>query len=271
MNEKLIVDVGMHVGTDTDYYLERGFQVAAVEANPVLAERGRERFRDAIKDHRLTIFNVAIAPYQGEIDFYLNEKFDDWGTTEATFVKRYELMGGKSRAVKVPCTTFARILEQTGVPYYLKIDIEGADVQCLKDLIPMAERPKYTSIEASVYSLEESFTALAYLWVLGYRQFKIVNQARHYPIRYADPLRKGEFVEHRFDAPSSSGPFGEETPGPWLSVEQTFLKFRRILREQRYFGANGLLYRTIVHRVYERLKREPVGWYEFHARLGEGA
>lgn len=268
MNEKLIIDVGMHVGTDTDYYLKRGFQVASVEANPVLADRARERFRDAIADQRLTIFNVAIAPYEGEIDFYLNEKFDDWGTTETTFVKRYEQMGGKSRAVKVPCTTFAKILEQTGVPYYLKIDIEGADTQCLRDLIPMAERPKYTSIEASVYSWDESVTALAYLWVLGYRRFKIVNQACHRPIRYPDPSRPGEFVEHRFDAPSSSGPFAEDTPGPWLSLEQTFLKFRRILREQRYFGANGRFYGTILHRVYQRLKREPVGWYDFHAKLG---
>ena len=45
MIEDLIYDVGMHDGDDTAYYLDKGFQVVAVEANPVLVQSGRERFR----------------------------------------------------------------------------------------------------------------------------------------------------------------------------------------------------------------------------------
>ena len=37
----LIYDVGMHNGSDTAYYLHKGFRVLAIEANPVLAKQGR--------------------------------------------------------------------------------------------------------------------------------------------------------------------------------------------------------------------------------------
>jgi hypothetical protein len=36
------------------------------------------------------------------------------------------------------------------MPYYLKIDIEGADLLCLKALEKFEEKPKYISIEAGV-------------------------------------------------------------------------------------------------------------------------
>jgi FkbM family methyltransferase len=73
VNESLIFDVGMHTGQDTDFYLKKGFDVVAVEANPALVEGARERFRDAIACGRLVIHEVAIADREGETDFYVND------------------------------------------------------------------------------------------------------------------------------------------------------------------------------------------------------
>ena len=42
----------MHVAKDTDFYLAKGFRVAAVEANPELARAGSERLASAIRDGR---------------------------------------------------------------------------------------------------------------------------------------------------------------------------------------------------------------------------
>jgi hypothetical protein len=44
----LIYDLGMNNGDDTDYYLKRGFEVVAVEANPALCQVARDRFAEAI-------------------------------------------------------------------------------------------------------------------------------------------------------------------------------------------------------------------------------
>lgn len=36
----LVIDVGMHNGDDTAYYLHRGYRVVAIEANPAWVVRG---------------------------------------------------------------------------------------------------------------------------------------------------------------------------------------------------------------------------------------
>jgi len=85
MNESLIFDVGMHTGEDTEFYLKKGFEVVAIEANPELVKHARSRFRDALSNKKLTLYDVAVADYEGEIDFYINSQHDDWGTISKDF------------------------------------------------------------------------------------------------------------------------------------------------------------------------------------------
>jgi FkbM family methyltransferase len=268
MSQRLIVDVGMHTGRDTAFYLQKGFRVAAVEANPALAAAGRESFRSEIECGRLAIHEVAIADRVGEISFYLNDAHSDWGTISESFAKRNENLGTKNTPVTVPCTTFDTILRQYPTPYYIKIDIEGADLLCLQALRQFPERPRFVSLESGLKSFEETFGELSLLWELGYRRFKIVNQALNDRVRCPNPPLEGDFVDARFDG-ECSGPFGEEAPGRWMGIEQTFVDYRKLLKEQRLFGAGGRYHATALHRWYERICREPVGWYDIHARLGE--
>jgi FkbM family methyltransferase len=265
MNKSLIIDVGMHIGRDTEFYLKKGFNVIAIEANPILVNQAYSLFKEEILNNRLIIFDIAIAEYDGEIDFYVNNTHDDWGTTSKEFAMRNERFSTVNSLIKVKCTPFQKILKQIEMPYYIKIDIEGADILCLKALMEFEERPKYISIEAGLTSFEETFSELSLLWNLGYRKFKIVNQAINAGIQCINPSLEGNFVDYQFDG-TCSGPFGEEAPGKWMSIEETFIKYRRLLVEQKYFGADGKLYNTFLHKIYEKLKREPAGWYDFHAK-----
>ena len=58
---RLVYDVGMHRGEDTEFYLRRGFDVIGIEANPQLVEMLREKFRSEIRTGRVTIIGKAIA------------------------------------------------------------------------------------------------------------------------------------------------------------------------------------------------------------------
>ena len=269
MDSSLIIDVGMHVGRDTDFYLQKGFRVVAVEAHPDLAARGRERFSREIADGRLTIHEVAIAEHEGEVTFYVNSRQDDWGTISPAFAARNEEMGTTNRAITVPSTPFQTILREHGIPYYLKVDIEGADLLCLRALADFESRPRYVSIESGLTSFEETFEELSLLWSLGYRTFKIVDQAQNEHVRCPNPPFEGQFVDYRFDA-TSSGPFGEEAPGTWMRVEETIDRYRRLLTEQKYFGGTGKLNTPLIRKPYEILTGRRVGWYDIHARLGDG-
>lgn len=224
MQDRLIIDVGMHSGKDTEFYLRKGFDVVAIEANPALVQRARSRLGEYLSEGRLRIYEVAIADYEGEIDFFVNRQHDDWGTISTAFAARNERKGTKNSVIRVECTTFQTILMKCGVPYYLKIDVEGVDTKCLRALMALRERPKYVSIEAGLTSLRETFTELSLLWKLGYRHFKIVNQRLNSTVRCPSPPLEGDFVDYRFDG-TCSGPFGEEAPGEWMSPAETFIKY----------------------------------------------
>lgn len=267
-NERLIIDVGMHIGRDTEFYLKKGFDVIAIEANPTLVEHARSHFSDYLANGRLIIYDVAIAGYTGEIDFYINDNHDDWGTISKEFAQRNERFNTTNSLIKVPCTTFQNILSNHEIPHYLKIDIEGADTLCLEALTNFEDKPKYISIEAGLTSSEETLNELSMLWNLGYKRFKIVNQALHSCVKCPNPPLEGVFIDYHFNG-TCSGLFGKETPGEWMSIKETHKKYRWILAEQKYFGADGEYYKTAFHKIYEALKGAPAGWYDFHAKYGD--
>jgi hypothetical protein len=43
-NRNLVYDVGMNNGDDTAHYLECGYRVVAIEADPLLVRNARQRF-----------------------------------------------------------------------------------------------------------------------------------------------------------------------------------------------------------------------------------
>jgi FkbM family methyltransferase len=66
----LVIDVGMCDGTDTEYYLKKGFKVVAIEADPILCETAGKYFANEIRNGSLVILNVAIAENEGRIRFW---------------------------------------------------------------------------------------------------------------------------------------------------------------------------------------------------------
>jgi FkbM family methyltransferase len=273
MQQDLIYDLGMHEGLDTEFYLAKGFRVVAVEANPELAEAARRKFAAAIRDRRLTIVESAIASRAGTVPFYRNTANSEWGTIDAGFVARNERFGAASEVVDVPAITFAELLAQHGVPYYAKIDIEGADNLCIAAIEQAQDRPRYVSFETAGPSrFQETFLALASLVRSGYRSFQLANQGRLRGIRLPEPAREGQYVDHRFRT-GSSGPFGAELASRWLPLDALLQRYLPILRAEDRWSVNGRGRPWLVklrHRC-ERLRLVPaLGWYDLHARRDGG-
>jgi FkbM family methyltransferase len=274
--DKLVYDVGMHQGEDTEFYLSRGCYVIGVEANPELVGPLREKFRAEIASGRLTVVDKAVAREPGKVQFAINRRLAAWGSISPTFIDRNAALGDEVERVEVDAVRFDDILREHGMPYYLKIDIEGMDMLCVEALHGFSERPRYLSIESAVTSgmaeTESAFGELALLWALGYRGFKYVDQAslpklngtlldlEGLPVRYQDRF---------FD----SGPFGEETPGEWQTLDVALKQARRLVRYQNTLGYGGRHSHHLPFRVLRRLRRYLKGlrfhsWYDLHARLG---
>ena len=221
-NDKLIIDLGANDGTDTFFYLKKGFNVVAVEANPVLCARLERLFARFIREDRLRVINGGVVDIasRGPLDFYVNHKRSEW----SSFIRE---VGGREgtafSVIQVPTISVAEIFRQFGTPYYLKIDIEGFDESIVKALARLPFRPRFVSVEEAGFGIIDSLHAI------GATGFKLISQTRHTSIR--PPAKEGRDCFHSFLS-GSSGPFGEETPGKWRPYDEFRLWFIKTVRDE---------------------------------------
>jgi FkbM family methyltransferase len=270
-NDDLIFDVGMHKGQDTIFYLKKGFRVVGFEANPELVKYCKNRFSDYIESGKLTIVEGAIVenPEIKKVAFYLNPEMNIWGTVNENFVKRNERCGFKHKKIELKAINFSDYLSKYGIPYYLKVDIEGSDKACIKALYNFSEKPRFVSIESDKLSFEGIIDEISLLWDLGYRGFKAIQQLTTSEAIPPYPAKEGIYVDHTFKF-GSSGLFGEETEGKWLDVEELVANYKRIFLKYRLFGDYSILRLTGILRL-SRILFPPFGlwpgWYDIHAKI----
>jgi FkbM family methyltransferase len=283
MTDRLIVDVGMHRGDDTAFYLAQGFRVLAVEANPELAERGRQRFAHEIDRGLLTIRHAAVAESAGVVSFYSGQQ-DGWGSLSKE--RAGASLNVDLQKFEVEACTFAELLDGL-TPYYVKVDIEGADLVCVRGAISLPHPPAYFSFECDLTQVADTVAGIRGLSEAGYRRFKLVNQALNPQVRCPNPPLEGRYVDVTFTH-DMSGPFGEETPGEWLGLEEILDRFGRIARQQAArasYAETGKILGVPVGRLHSVLKTvynaRPVtslrtrwatargtevgGWFDLHA------
>jgi FkbM family methyltransferase len=256
MKSNLVYDIGMHVGQDTAYYLRKGYDVIAVEANPVLAEQNKKKFSKAISEGRLIILNIGISDKEGTLPFYVNKRLSEWSSFDKATGTRNNT---PFEIIEVPCMTTAQIFRQYGVPFYLKVDIEGFDHYCLLDIDEHSDKPQFVSCEAVHVEW------LDILYNKGYRKFKLLHQGygfrpidlelekkkwfpKYQIISNGIKLRLQKFILFKH-AYGSSGPFGDDTKGEWKTYEEL----------------RGLYLSFYQHEKKSPLN--PVSWFDFHASL----
>lgn len=264
MDRKLIIDVGVHKGEDTEYYLKKGFRVVGIEANPDLYQSTKDRLESYINTGQLKLLNVAISPEDGEIIFYTNLDRSIWGTIFPDWVKRNEILGTKSVGIKVKSCRFEKILQEFGVPYYLKVDIEGADILCVRALQNFQTKPRFISLESTKTSWSDLLTEFHLLKQLGYSKFKVINQSKVSEQTCPYPAKEGEYIKHKFEY-GCSGLFGEETPGNWLSENQAIGLYKWVFWFYKILGIQGIIYKYPLGKmIIEGINlKEP--WYDTHA------
>jgi FkbM family methyltransferase len=282
MVKNLVYDVGMNDGSDTLHYLEKGFRVVAIEADPTLVDSVRMKLKKYVDEKQLVLVNCGVAGEDGTADFYINKDNHVWNSFDAEKASR----GGTNYySIKVQCRNFKDILKEHDVPYYLKIDIEGYDEHCVSALDPN-NLPQYVSFEADN---QGDHKMLDIIYGKGYRKFKLINQNTLAPVTvpyvfehdrksldkndryYLDVMYSKNFFmrvlrklqlkpvaksilkpqHHLSFHIGSSGPFGEELPGKWLSYEEVKKLYTDSYRD---FAENV----TDKNRDY---------WADFHASL----
>jgi len=214
VDRNLIFDLGLHHGYDTEFYLNKGFKVIALEANPLMIERARQNptLQKAEKEGQLGIVPMALWHESSRlISFFVNEVKDDWSSIEKSWAEKG---AHASREITVATITLGELFEKVGVPYYIKCDLEGADGIFSRQLVKQKDLPAFVSAEASEPEIQAHFVSA------GYDRFQIVNQARHGQVVAPNPSREGKYVNAAFTG-HMSGLFGLELPPEkWVSYDE---------------------------------------------------
>src|ERR1700677_356934 len=172
----LIYDLSMNNGYETAFYLACGYRVVAIEADPGLVAEASKRFKTEIGSNKLTILNVGVAEQAGTAEFWINEAHSHLNSFDRKTTARN---GEPHHFITIQCRRLDKIVCEYGVPYYMKIDIEGHDIVCCNQLLPNS-KPHYLSVERAGIEL------LQKLRDLGYDRFKLITQVDHQAIGWRD-------------------------------------------------------------------------------------
>jgi FkbM family methyltransferase len=171
---KLAYDVGVFDGADTAHYLKLGYRVVGIEASPDLCKKLEDRFAKEIARGWYVLLNVAIGETDGGVmPFWLSEN-PQWNSFDYAAATRE---GKAATQIAVPTRTIASIIREHGQPDFLKVDIEGADLICLRGIGEYC--PQYVSFEASKDGCDEMLLDLA---GRGYTNFSLVQQRPMRPV-----------------------------------------------------------------------------------------
>jgi FkbM family methyltransferase len=226
---KLIFDVGVCDGADSAYYLSQAERVVGVEASPIACAELRRRFAAEIAEGRYLLEEVGVAEQPGELSFWVCDDHPHWSSFKREIASRN---GCRHHEVKVRTVRFDALVRKHGAPDYCKIDIEGHDVLCLRQLEPDIA-PPYISVE-----MDHEMDLIDEMVRLNYRDFKVISQRTLSPAspelaslvyslpakakdlaRRADQKLRGRRCDGGWTFPAgSSGPFAEKTPGRWLEA-----------------------------------------------------
>jgi FkbM family methyltransferase len=250
----------MHQGEDTEFYLQKGFNVIAFEADPDWVRACRHRLNEFIAQGQLTIIEGAILDLdtidagRKKVQFYKNDKATAWGTVRVDWAERNARLGRSSSMIEVDGIDFAEVIQEHGVTHFMKIDIEGCDMVCINALRSFSKRPDYVSVESDKTSFANIKGEIDALTDLRYDSFQAVEQSA-IPSSQSPPYppTEGEYVAQCF-AERSSGLFGCELGGKWKSKNEILCQYRAVWLGYYLLGDDGIMKTAEVSRRSEATK-----------------
>lgn len=129
----LVFDVGANMGNRTRIFLKLGAKVAAVEPQQNCCMSLRSEF-----GKKISLFEGGAGAKEGTKKFYANDSNVLSSFSEDWIETMKETGRSKAEAWREPqelkMTTLDRLIEQHGVPKFVKIDVEGYELEVLNGL-----------------------------------------------------------------------------------------------------------------------------------------
>lgn len=174
----LTFDLGAHVGDRTASFTRLGATVVALEPQPRVFRalrliHGRER--------RVILKRLAVGARPGRIDLYLNSRNPTVSTASRDLIASAAAATGWREQVwdgeiRVPVTTLDQLISEHGLPDFVKIDVEGHELEVL---LGLGSPLPALSFEITTVQRHIACRCLERLSALGHYEFNISLSEEH--------------------------------------------------------------------------------------------
>ncbi len=183
MSHRVLFDIGANEGKYTDANMKNFNKCILVEANPVLAENLREKYRT-----NTSIYIVeAIASNKENEVFYISNA-NQISTSDPEWIQKSRFSNNYtwSPVEGIKTISVDTLIQQFGEPTLLKIDVEGYEYNVLQSL---SKKVNMLCFEWAEEKKKEILLSLEYLHTHNYTKFHIQIEDKYdYSVKEGDWL-----------------------------------------------------------------------------------
>ncbi len=169
--KKLVFDIGANVGRTAEFYASRSEKTICFEPNPNLVNTLNEVFKDLIKEEKIVIDSRGLSNKVETKTFNISNAdtistFSDFWINQSRFTGQYLW----NTQIEVQTTTLDNIIDEYGVPDFIKIDVEGYELEVIKGLTKLLDNTTI-SFEWSEEQYDDMNEIASILDKIGYKKF----------------------------------------------------------------------------------------------------
>jgi FkbM family methyltransferase len=128
----LCFDIGANIGAKSEIFLELGARIIAVEPQANCVEILRKKFKQ-----RVEILNMGVGSKEGEFEFYISNH-NQLSSFSKEWVEDFKENRSKDAIITdvkiIPLTTLDILINKYGKPKFIKIDVEGFELEVINGL-----------------------------------------------------------------------------------------------------------------------------------------
>ena len=171
----LFFDIGAHLGEKSKKILDKNLKIVMLEPLPQCVKQLKESFKNS---KNVEILEKAVGRTVGNMALEVNSKMPTISTM-AKHWKNGRFSNQKwDQIISVEVTTLDHLIKIYGLPNYIKIDVEGFELDVL---LGLSQKAGIISFEFTSEFLDQSIKCLNHLKKIGYSEFNLsIGESRKF-------------------------------------------------------------------------------------------